>query len=400
MNGYLADQTELYKTQLEVAKNALPGLYQELDALTPETEEYDKVLERIEYIQGAVVDWTQKLEENASQTDANKKKIKELQDQIRQKEIDLENEVLKVIEDREEKQKDMLQGRIDMENEIIEILKKQAETERDEILEAIDRQIDALNREKDALSENLSLRKEEAEQEDKLAELRAKEAQYARIIADPTRAKEAKELMSEIENLRDEIAWTQAENEVEAQEKSIDQQIDSLEDYKEFIEKYYDDLLNNPRNFIEQCEQILRMSDEEIMAWLSKNSEDFANSTDAAQQSMMTTWSETLDQMHGTIKTHWDEVQAIISQGEEYTINFLKENSREYAEASRLQQEAYLDGWHQMFEDIRNAYKSMQADILDTSGFRSTVTSGASSDSSSGGGGSGGGSGSGGSGAS
>ncbi len=376
MNALLEEQSDILRKKIDEAKAMLPGLYEELKNATPDTEAYEKIQGRIEDIQDAVVDWTQKLEDNTSSVISNQQKIEDLYDSIRDLEIDLENEILEAIENREEKQQKMLKARISMEETILDILKEQAEKAEKEITDSIDKQIDALNKEKDAVSEILNKRKEQADQEDKLQELQELQAKYARISADPTRAKEAKSILDDIRDLQKEIAWSQTENEAEEQQKSIDQQIESLEDYKEEVEKYYEDLLENPRNFIEQVESIMKMSREEILLWLEENSEDYKNSFDSSREDMRQGWEDTLDEMNGIIDSHWDEVQEIIKSGDEAIINFLKENASKYEEASKLQQEAYLKGWQETLDNIKKAHEKIKDDLLDTKDFVSTVTTG------------------------
>lgn len=376
MNALLEEQSDILRKKIDEAKARLPGLYEELKNATPDTEAYEKIQGRIEDIQDAVVDWTQKLEENTSSVVSNKQKIEDLHDSIRDLEISLENEILEAIENREEKQQTMLKARISMEETVLDILKEQAEKAEKEITDSIDKQIDALNKEKDAVSEILNKRKEQADQEDKLKELQELQAKYARISADPTRAKEAKSILDDIHDLQKEIAWSQTENEAEEQQKSIDQQIESLEDYKEEVEKYYEDLLENPRNFIEQVESVMKMSREEILKWLEENSEDYKNSLDDSREDMRQGWEDTLDEMNGIVESHWDEVQEIIKGGDEAIIKFLKENASKYEEASKLQQESYLKGWRETLDNIKKAHEKMENDLLDTKDFASTVTTG------------------------
>ncbi len=398
VNEMLEDQDKILREKIAEAQARLPALIDQFNSTTPDTEAYDAILSRVNTIQDAITDWTQKLTENEASIVSNKQKIDDLNDSIRQLKLDLENEILEAIEDREQRIDDMLQARIDMEETILDILKAQAEDAEQAILDAIDAQIDALNKEKDAVSELLDARKEQADQEDKLAQLQELQAKYSRIVADPTRAKDAQDILDQINDLRDEIAWDQAENESEAQQKSIEQQISSLEDYRDYIEQYYEDLLNNPRNFIDQVNSILKMSQEDILTWLEQNSTDYKNSTDNTRTDMENGWKETLDTMNGIIHDHWQEVQDIISQGDEAVIAFLKENSNKYREASKLQQEAYIEGWQDMFDKIRKAYEDMQTNLLDNSKFINNTKWGGSDDDGSSSGSSGGGSSGGGSG--
>lgn len=398
VNEMLEDQDKILREKIAEAQARLPALIDQFNSTTPDTEAYDAILSRVNTIQDAITDWTQKLTENEASIVSNKQKIDDLNDSIRQLKLDLENEILEAIEDREQRIDDMLQARIDMEETILDILKAQAEDAEQAILDAIDAQIDALNKEKDAVCELLDARKEQADQEDKLAQLQELQAKYSRIVADPTRAKDAQDILDQINDLRDEIAWDQAENENEAQQKSIEQQISSLEDYRDYIEQYYEDLLNNPRNFIDQVNSILKMSQEDILTWLEQNSTDYKNSTDNTRTDMENGWKETLDTMNGIIHDHWQEVQDIISQGDEAVIAFLKENSNKYREASKLQQEAYIEGWQDMFDKIRKAYEDMQTNLLDNSKFINSTKWGGSDDDGSSSGSSGGGSSGGGSG--
>lgn len=382
-NEMLEEQDKILREKIAEAQARLPALIEEFNKTTPDTEAYDDILERVNTIQDAITDWTQSLTDNEASILSNKQKIDDLKDSIRQLNLDLENEVLQAIEDREERIDNMLQARIEMEETILDILKEQAEDAEQAILDAIDAQIDALNDEKDAVADLLDARKEQADEEDKLTQLQQLQAKYARIVADPTRAKDAQDILDEINSLRDEIAWDQAENENDAQQKSLEQQISSLEDYRDYIEQYYEDLVNNPRNFIEQVDAILKMSQEDILAWLQQNSTDYKNVTDASRTDTLNGWTDTLNQMNGVVTTHWAEVQSIIAQGEDAVIAFLKENSAEYREASKLQQEAYVEGWQEMFDKIRKAYQDMQASLLDNSKFINDASWGGSDDTSS-----------------
>ncbi len=391
-NDMLEEQDKILEEKIAEAKERLKPLIEEFNATEPDTEAYDAILERVNTIQDAITNWTQELTENEASLVSNKQKVDELNDSIRELHLDLEEEILSAIEDREDRIDEMLQARIEMEETILEILKEQAEDAEQAILDALDAQIDALEKEKDAVSELLDARKEQAEEEDKLTELQELQAKYARIIADPTRAKDAADILEDIRELQDEIAWNQAENENEAQQDSLDQQIDSLEDYRDYIEQYYEDLLDNPRNFIDQVDAILKMSQEDILTWLMQNSDDYKNATDATREDTVNGWTETLNEMNGVVETHWAEVQALINEGQDAVIAFLKENSADYREASKLQQEAYVDGWVDMFDSIAKAYQDMEATLLDNSAFINNSEWGGSGDSSSSGGGGGGGS--------
>ena len=335
----------------------------ELASLSTEDEKYKEVADDFDKLQKAHQTYTKQLIDNKSAVESLNQAMEEQRKKIRQMEIDLRNLILGAIEDREKKRTDMLNAEIEMENTIYDLIVKRYEKERDEIIRTTELKIDALNSERDLLEENLRIRKEEAEQEDKAAKLRELEVKYQRIIADPTRAKEAQQLKTEIDSLRKEMAWDIAEEEVKSQQDSIDQQIESLEDYKEYIENYYEDLFEHPQKLIAEMREIIMGTQEEIINWLKENDEAYRESSENTQLAMVTGWEETYNEMKGILKTYWDEVEEIIAQGDDYIIEFLKNNSAEYAKAGKLQAEAYVDEWKKQLDDLHKAYQSVSTEI-------------------------------------
>ena len=271
--------------------------------------------------------------------------------------------ILEAIEDREERIQNMLEGRVAAEEMIMETLISMYERERDSIVQAAELKTTALQEEMDMLDEMLAKRREAADLADKEAELAELEAKLVQISADPTRRAEQLKLQEQISELRDELAWDTAEREVEAQKKSIEQQINSLEEYVQYVEDYYDELFTHPQKLISEVEEILLMSDEEIVQWMKENNEEFREATAASQTIMENEWQQTLDQMRGTLRLHWEEVHAIMAQGDEAIIQFLKDNSQAYAEASEAQAEAYVDEWKEKLEDLLEAYKMTYEEI-------------------------------------
>ena len=339
------EQINIYRRQKEA----------ELKTLDVSDEKYEEVRDDLDRLQKAHQEYTKQVIDNETAMDQLNETIKETQRKIRDMVINIKQTIYKAIEDREAKNKKMFENEIEMENTILELIKKRYEKERDLILANTDRKIEALQEERDLLAEQLELRKKMADQEDKAAKLAQLEANYARITADPTRMKEARNIKEQIEELRKDIAWDAAENEVQAQQDSIDQQITSLEDYKQYIEEYYEDLFEHPTKLIEEMRNVITRTDDEILEWLMENDETYAAATENTQKQMVDTWQETLDDMHGRIKTYWDEVEEIYKQGDEAIIEFLMENSEEYQKAGKEQAEKYVDEWKQALEDLRKA---------------------------------------------
>lgn len=373
----------------------IPSQQRLVAGLATTDERYEEASKDLERLQSSHQEYTKQLLENVEALDELQNKMRDQKRAIRELEIDLENTILQAIEDRESRIQDLLDGRIAAEEMVMETIISLYERERDSILKTAEARQTALQNELDLLDETLNKRKEAADQADKEAELAELEEKLSRISADPTRRAEQLKLQEQIAELRDELAWKAAEDEVEAQKQSIDQQITSLEDYVAYVEEYYEELFEHPKKLIAEMEEILAMTDEEIMAWMMENNEEYLNSTNAVQTDTRNGWQETLDQMRGTLRLHWDEVHAIMAQGDDAIIEFLKENSEDYRQASKLQAEAYVDEWKDKLKELVAAYKDTYQQIQAYSyvPIRTSESSGRSSnsskDSSGGGGGNG-----------
>ena len=355
----LEEQNNTLEKNLKIIEDYLAAKRAELATLNETDDSYAEVADDVDKLQKAHQNYTKQLVDNKTAIDGLNKSIDEQRNKIRDMEIDLRNTIYKAIEDREKKIEDMLNSEIEMEDKILEIITRRYEDERDQIIETTQLKIQALEDEKDLLNEQLQIRKKQAAQEDKIKRLAELEAQYQRILADPTRAKEAKSIYQDILDLRDELAWEAAENEIEAQQKSIDQQIDSLDGYIEYINSYYEEMFRNPKKLIAEMKSIMQMTDDEIIQWLKDNDEEYAKATETRQTQLEKSWKTTLDSMKGRIKTYWDEVEDIISKGDDYIIQFLKDNSEEYAKAGKLQAEKYVDEWKKKLTELENAYKNV-----------------------------------------
>jgi len=378
----LGEQSKTLEGNIAQIEHWIDVKKKELAGLDASDKEYKDVADDLDKLQKAHQTYSAQLLDNATSVNALTKAIKEQYDKIRDMEISLRETIYKAIEDREKKKTDMLNAEIEMENKILDIIKKRYEKERDQILETTNLKITALKKERDLLSEQLELRKQQAEQENKTKKLLDLEKQLERITADPTRAKEAQSMRKEIAELREEMAWDAAEEEVKAQQKSIDQQVESLEDYIEQVEEYYEDLFEHPQKLIEEMRNVMEQTDEEIVEWLKKNSDEFANVSENTQKKMLQDWQDGLDAMRGVIRTYWDEVEEIIAQGDDYIIKFLKENSAEYAAAGRLQAEKYVDAWVEQLNNLALAHQQVATtaaaayDVIQPSTYNSNSSTG------------------------
>lgn len=357
------DNNDVLESNIRKIEKLITAKKKQLSGLSRTSEEYANVADELDGLQQAHQDYTLELMENQTALEEFDNAIEEVKNEIRDMEIELRETIHQAIEDREELNERMLQGTIDVENEVMDVITKRYEKERDMAIEAAEAKREALEQEKAYLREQLEARKALAEEEDKQKELADLQAKLARISADPTRKKEELELRQKIADLRDEMAWDLAEKEVEAQEESIDQQIDSLDEYIEYVEGYYEDLFEHPQKLLEEVEDVMKRTDEEILKFLAENNEEFANSTAATQESMTNAWKDMLMDMRGETETHWDEVESIIAQGDEAIIAFLKENSAEYKAAGKLQAEKYVDEWEKQLSNLKKAYANMYKEI-------------------------------------
>ena len=386
----VADNTETLRGYVRTLETQIEQKQAELAKYKEGSKKYKQAAVDLEALQSAHQQYSEQLLENMTDLEELQDQIEEWHNTVREMEIDLRELIHDAILDREALNQRMLEGRIDLENELMDVLTRRYEKERDELIEVAELKREALNEELSALDEQLEARKKLNEQQDRAKLLAEKEAQLARISADPTRKKEELALREEIAELREEMAWELAEEEVNAQKKSIEAQIDSIDEYIEYVENYYEELLSNPRKLIEELQELMTRSDEEILAWLEANHEEYETATDATRESMRLGWQEMLDDMRGYTQTYWDEVEEIIAQGDDAIIEFLKQNSADYKEAGRLQAEAYVDEWKKKLQELKDAMKSV-SDSLSSVKYTSTSskTSGSSGSSSKSGGSSG-----------
>ena len=363
----LIEQADAYNQILKDMPNLIQQAKNELGKYGAGTEEYTTALSDLQNLEDAYASYTSELIKNRTEQLQNADAIKETREAIVKLEGSLRNTIQSVIMERDEREAASLSARVDMDNEILAAIQERYEKERDEIQETTDLRIKALDKETDALSDALDKRRELAEAEDKEAKLAELQNQYARIVADPTRIKEANEIAKKISDLQQEMAWDAAEREVEAQQKAIDQQQESLEDYQSFIDKYYDALIEDPRNFIDEYNELLSKSDAEIINWLSRNSDSYLKATDAAREQLAKGWQDTMDELRMYTRTVWDEVEAIMNLGDEGILNFLINNSQEFREANTFDQADMIYEWKEMLEDWHSAYKDtfQNLDYLD-----------------------------------
>ena len=340
------DEVKEEMSKVEVGSEKYQDLASTLGTLQDKYAEVDKEILKT---QGDISSYTKEIEKN--------------QQGIRNLQMGLENTVLAAIEARDKREKESFEAKISLEDKIISVIKKRYETERDEALKTSDAKIEALKKESDALKTALDERKKQQQDEDKQKQLKELQDQYARIIADPTRAKEAKEIQKKIVALQEDMAWDAAEKEVEDRQKAINKEVEEEQKKRDKTAKYYEDLLSDPRNFAEEAAKVMAMTNTEIVEWLKKNDDEYLKSTDLTRKKLEDGWSETMDTIAMKIKTKWAEVYSIMAGGDEAIIEFLKANDPDYLAASETGKRDKEIAWRQQIKDLKNALYDINPEV-------------------------------------
>lgn len=110
---------------------------------------------------------------------------------------------------------------------------------------------------------------------------------------------------------------------------------------------------------------MVKDSNEYVVTWLEQNNREFQTSTDAQKETMSNGWRDTMIAMRGATVTYWDEVEQIISQGDDAIIAFLKANSEDYRLAGKMQAEALVDEWQKKLDDLKAALTNTYQKIND-----------------------------------
>lgn len=367
---YMQQEYELVKTLPQQYRDNMAAIKAMLDAKKAElattsasSDQYESLASDIRNLESAYQDYQQQLIQAETDLESLTQAMEEHRNAARNTLIEIEDLVNQAIEDRNAREKDALDARIDMEEEIIAALQARYDAEKEMQQDALNERKAALQAEKQALVDALNERKQLKEEQSKAEQLALMEANYAVISRDSTRSREAAELLKDIKKLRDEIAEDLLAKQIEEQQKMIDEQIKSVEDELAALDEAYSDH-TAPAELASEIEQLLSMTDEEIIAWLMEHNESFATSTAAMQEAMIAGWQETLDTMHGIQRTNWDEVQQIIEGGQDAILEFLRNNLDDYRQASQAQAEAYEEEWVKVLERLQ---AQMQA-------FRDTAT--------------------------
>lgn len=289
--------------------------------------------------------------------------IKEQRNAIRQLQIDMKQTISDYLNDIKDRDREVLDATISMQDEIMEVLRRQAEKEFELNQEKLENKKAALEEELSAIRENFEEARKLAEEDTTETQLEEKRRQLSSMMTDPDKAKERAQLEQEIAELQQQLAWDVAEEEIAAREESLQNEIDSIDQEMESAQEAYDKLSEYSQEMIDQMNKIMAQSSEKVVEWLQQNSEDYAHATTEAQQQMTQDWQETMNTVNDIIETNWDEVEKLMSQGMDAVIEVLKDTTG-FREVGRLQGQAMVDEFKDQWNEMVNAQKQPEQSEL------------------------------------
>ena len=349
VNNMLEQEIELKKQERTELEQENLVWHQQLDELQDNEKEYAAVTEKIKKNEEQIQSITVEIEKNTKAIEENRKKIlqatSKVKDGLRQR-----------IEDIKKYDRETLASTVSMENTVLEAIKNRYREEWNAKKRGLEEDKKILSEQKQLINERLNARKKAADEAEKYEELAELRSQLAIIRADPSRTKDAKELERKIRDLEKDTAMSTAEQEAEANQKSLDDQITAIDDFVRVNEENLSELLSDANNFAGEVGQILTSSYEEVVLWLQENSREYRNSLADAQQQMINSWEDTWKRMHEITDDYWDRIYTLMFSEESY-VNYMMETERKL-NGEKLSPEAYElkeTAYREQYQDMMNA---------------------------------------------
>lgn len=286
-NEQIAHMREVHRADQEAATdvaNKLALKERELAAMSKSSSTYEQTKADVEALRAKHQDYSKQLVQNVIDIQTLEDSLKTLNNKIRDMEIELRDTLNEAVNERNERDREMMESTIDIESQILDSLRERYREEYELIKKNVDAKKKAYSEETRLMRELLNERKRQSTDTNKREELSSLESQLSAISADPTRAKEQREITEKIAKLREELAWTAAEEEIKAQEKSNQARMEDLDAYMEYIDKYYNDLFENPQALLDQMVANQTASNEALRAYLMDSYIGFSSMTFAEQE--------------------------------------------------------------------------------------------------------------------
>lgn len=353
--GELGNENRMIELENEAQKRLIQTLEEAIKKTKEQMSQTKKGTDDWYSLYESVLQYEEGIEEATQAIQDNIEKMKENEKEILKMHTALEQSVLEEIETRKQMERDMLAGSVSMQDMIVEAIRERYRKEWELVKQDIDKKRQALEEEKSLIDERLQRRKDAEDEAEKYEELSEYKKQLALISMDSTRTKDAAKLREQISKLEKEMAWDAAEDEAEYQKEQIDDQIQAYDDFVQYGEEDLEDWLSDANNFVEEVDDVLKMSQEALMQWLKENMEEYGLALDDAQKQMIQGWTDTYEQMLGITHTYWEEIAAILS-GKDTWLAYMKQ-SREYIDASEDERTLMLQDWEEMYDDWLAAQK-------------------------------------------
>ena len=357
VNTLIDAENEAQAKRAEHLEVAIEDMKNLLDTMTEGSDEYWQLASSIMKYEEALSQTNATIEKNNKLQEENKKKILETRKAA-------EDAVVKEIEDRIKREREMLASTDNIQQKIINIIRERYKDEAEQIKKNLEKQKDALSQEKSLITERLNFRKKAMETENKQEELTQLQQQLALISGDSSRTKEAKELSKKITDLQRELTMSETENEVQAQADLLEDQIQAIDDDINFRQEKLNTFLEDANNFREEVDNLISGSFENLTAWIQENDKAYRNTLEAGEENMLRSWEDTWKKMNGIVDTYWEQVEQIMSSMESY-VEFFSE-SQERALASETSGQELFD------KRIKELYQNYLSSVIDDAEYTHT----------------------------
>ena len=358
VNTMIQAENRLRRDRVNVLQDEIAELERQHDLFSDGSEQEKRIVEQIKKKEEALGQENAQLEKNNKLLEENEKKIM----QVRKT---LEDAVDKEIEAEKKRQREILAANVTMQNTVVELLKKRLQDEWNLKKKDIAKEKEALNEYKKLINERFNYRKKASQQADKDEELADYRRQLALIEADPSRSKDAKELRRKIEELEKDQAWNISEDEVNAENERIDDQITGMDKFVQYNEELLNEILGDANNFATEMNDILSGSFEEsynkILEFMQKENEAFMKSLPDAQKQMIQGWEDTWKKANDIVDSNYAEISEIIMDKDSY-LDFMRETDRmyrSYAENGDQNSMNLLERqWSEYYDNYVNSIKT------------------------------------------
>ena len=325
---------QTYKDRIEVWDSLI-------DMTEAGSEEEKKLVELKKKDEEAWASSTATIEKNTKALEENEKKIVQVTKT-------LQDSVDKEIEAQKKREREMLAANVSMQNSILDVLKKRLQEEWDLKKKDIEKEKEALNEYKKLINERFNYRKKASQQADKDEELADYRRQLALIEADPTRTKDAKELRRKIEELEKQQAWTVAEDELNVENKRIDDEIDGMNKFVQYNEQILKEILGDANNFAADLNEILSGTFDEsyakIIDFMEKANSEFIKKLPDAQKQLIQSLQDTWKKANGIIDNNFPDIKNFLDvYNPDGTIKDYEELSKLDENGNKVYLEKYLD---------------------------------------------------------